>query len=40
VLLFAGLAGYVARQIIDGATIDDLFPMIAYALHIEGSMKT
>lgn len=40
VLLFAGLAGYVARQIIDGATIDDLFPMIAYAPHIEGSMRT
>jgi eukaryotic-like serine/threonine-protein kinase len=39
VLLFAGLAGYVARQMVEGATLDELFPMIAYAQQIEGSMQ-
>jgi eukaryotic-like serine/threonine-protein kinase len=38
VLLFAGLAGYVARQIADGAEFADLFPMIAFVQYVEGSM--
>jgi eukaryotic-like serine/threonine-protein kinase len=38
VLLFAGLAGYVARQISDGAEFADLFPMIAFVQYVEGSM--
>jgi serine/threonine-protein kinase len=40
VLLCAGLAGYLARQWLDGTLDTDLFSMIAYAPHPEGSTTT
>jgi serine/threonine-protein kinase len=42
VLLCAGLAGYVARQLVGGATLSELFPLssIRYVQDIEGSTTT